>query len=366
MAITARNLGGDSATYNEGISREDLADFIEMISPEETVGLAMAPVNSASNTAHAWTVDSYRDVNPQNAQADSFEYGDLSDSTLTTKKLYNYCQLRGAQVNVGKRGYSTNNVSKDEFMRQVNKAKVEINQDVEAKWWLYNDFTVDGSVVYDTGASSKQAGVAAYAGIVTRAANTGIELNSSAGTGTAITSAQGVATSILDTTNAVSGTHVPQYTASPTDVQLTLDHLNSTFEQIKINGGRVDTLMVPVTMKGRVSQLLAGPSGAQAPRRSEALENKIRIGIDEFITDFGDTVAVVPNWMMNQTQLGSAASTVFAYERSMVKRTILTPYDFDADGTGRHGKAGILSCDETMEVKAPNKVGMIIGVKATA
>ena len=85
MAATRANQVGGS-DYTSGSLREDLANFITLVSPEKTPYLSMLSTNKATNPRHEWQTDLLEDP-ADNAQSGSFEFdtaNNINDCLLYT------------------------------------------------------------------------------------------------------------------------------------------------------------------------------------------------------------------------------------------------------------------------------------------
>lgn len=362
VATRANQVGG--ADYTSGSLREDLANFITLVSPKKTPHLSMIGTNKASQPRHEWQTDTLNDPK-SNAKSGSFEFDTANNVSDTPNRLSNYTQVYGETIHVeGSLLRSNPAGAKNWFNYAMDKRKVELRRDIERKHVLYNDFTVDGSVVYNSGNTREMAGLAAYAGIWNMPAATSVELNGSSGAGTAITQTNGQAFSVLGTTNAAQGTHVVQYTAAPTTVNLTLPHFNSVFKEINDQGGDLDTILCPTGLKTHISNLLIAGNGGAAQRRADEMAMKLNLSVDIILTDFGQEAAIVHDYIM-ESFAGDASSSVFIYDSDKIKRTVLQSYDFEEDRSARYGKGGIIFCEETIEVKDPSSLAVISGVKSS-
>ena len=303
-----------------------------------------------------------------NAQLGSVEFS----STGTTRndiptRLHNNTQVFSYQVHQeGSLIRSNTAHAKNAFMYSVDKRKLELRRDIERKALYWDqDSNAEETVTREASNVRYMGGIAAFAGIVTRAANTTIELNNAANTANAITSTQGVAYNVINDTNADFGQKVVQYTGAPTAVNLTDDHLTATFQGISEAGGDMDVIMVPTGLRNAVTKLLvSGDTGAIAERRVSDLSSRIQMSVDSVITEFGFDATIVHNYVM-QSYAQNMSNVVLMFAKDKVKRAVLTPYDMEVDGTARYGKGALVFCEETLEVESPNSVAMLTGVQAS-
>ncbi len=356
----ASTVGGSD--YTSGSLREDLANFITLVSAEKTPHLSMLGTNKATNPKHEWQTDTLSDP-ADNVGSGSATYTSGDGTADAPDRIDNYTQVFTKATTVeGSLERSNPAGAKNWFQYSINKRKIEMRRDIERKHLFYNDFTVSGNVVKDaSGTARKMGGLAAYAGIVNSASTASIELNAASGTGTAITGqTAGTAFSTLAITNAAEGSHVVQAQAAVTDATLTLPMIQSLERVAHDNGGMFNTVQIPTGMKRAVTKLLIDGDGGAAQRRADAMSKRLNIMVDSVLTEYND-LALVNNYIM-QGFAGDASSAMFFYDSSMINRTVLQPYDMEVDGTARYGKGALLFCEETVEVRAPNSLGIIFGI----
>ena len=367
MAATRANQVG-GADYTSGSLREDLANFITLVSPEKTPHLSMISTNKASNPRHEWQIDTLVDPDLSNSQSGSFEFATANNVNDTPDRLSNYTQVFGKTVHVeGSLLRSNPAGAKNWFQYAINKRKVELRRDIEARHLNWSALAGAngaslGNVVSNSGSTREMGGLSTYAGIVNRLGTTGIaQVGVGAGASTAITSSAGSAVSILG--NAANfGARSVTYTGTTavSDVALTQAHLDSVFQVTSENGGTLDTMQIPTGLKTHVSNLLIAGNGGAAERRASEMASKLNLAVDTVMTEFGYTIDLVSNYIM-QRFATDADSVVYAYNSSSIKRTVLQSYDMEQDGTARYGKGAIVFCEETMEVADPSNVAMIVG-----
>ena len=111
--------------------REQLADKIYDLSPEETPVMSSIGRGKASNTYKTWLQDRLADPDPNNAaiDGDDFDGGPIG----TTKRIGNYCQIVRKDIVVTDRVQSVNKAARrSELARQVMRKGLEIRRDLEA------------------------------------------------------------------------------------------------------------------------------------------------------------------------------------------------------------------------------------------
>ena len=371
MAATRANQVG-GADYTSGSLREDLANFITLVSPEKTPHLSMISTNKAMNPRHEWQIDTLEDA-ADNAQSGSYEFDTANNVNDTPDRLSNYTQVFGKTVHVeGSLLRSNPAGAKNWFQYAVNKRKVEIRRDVERRHLLWHDNEGAAGVnaielAYATGNTRRMATLSSYAGIVSSAGTAVLQRVAGNSAGTNIAgSNNGGAASLLSVADYNYGQSVVtgDGTSAVANVQLTIGMLNNIFEQVSQNGGMINTAQIPTGLKTRVSDLLIGGQAGAAERRASEMASKLNLAVDTVLTEFGFTVDLVANYIM-QRFAADASSVVYFYDSSKIKRSILQPFDMDEDLQGRYGKGAVVFCEETMEVADPSSVAFIGNASAS-
>ena len=384
VATRANQVGG--ADYTSGSLREDLANFISLVSAEKTPFISMIATNKASNPRHEWQIDTLETPTPT-PQSGSFQFyagttapaGIDSVATVndTPERIANYTEVGGKQIHIEGSLLKSNPAgARNWFNYAMDKRKLELRRDFEARYVGFDQSTQANSPVYGTGTERVAAGLAAYAGVVNRlpvnsSGTTAVDIHLAPATGTATTvaSTAGEALSLLAIRNGADngyGGRAPQFTADVVDaslVDLTVDHINDTLRVVSENGGNIDTAMVPTGLKAGFSNLLIAGNGGAAQRRADEMSKRLNLSVDSVLTEFGFDVTIVHNYIQQGRQDGD--KTVYLFDKSAIKRTVLQPYDFQEDMSARYGKGGIIFCEETLEVSAPNSLAMIMGVGGT-
>jgi hypothetical protein len=122
---------GAFKTYESIGNREDLSDFISMISPTKTPFQTMIGTKSASGVYHEWQTDALATAVTTNAQLEGAETTRVTSAP--TVRVGNYCQIltknatvSGTQEAISKAG------RKKEMAYQVLKRSKELKRDLEA------------------------------------------------------------------------------------------------------------------------------------------------------------------------------------------------------------------------------------------
>ncbi|WP_426313481.1 DUF5309 domain-containing protein [Methylobacterium fujisawaense] len=231
-------------------AREDLANVINNITPEETPVYTLLAKTKATNTRHEFLTET---LNAPNAGNASVEGADFTDSTLTTPvRLGNYTQISTKVVNVSGTLQKINTAgSGDEFGRQVAKAGKELKRDIEAAI-VGNGASAAGGA----GVARKSAGMESW-----------IATNVSFGTGGAV------------------GGYNAGIVAAPTDGTLrtlTEAQFKDTIQKTWKNGGDVTKVIVGPTLK----QAISGFTG-NSTKYTLSKDQTLNAAVDLYVSDFG-------------------------------------------------------------------------------
>jgi hypothetical protein len=243
------------SSYDAIGNREDLADFISMISPTKTPFQSMIATVSATSTKHEWQTDSLAAASGTNAVIE----GDDATTTagVATTRLFNYTQILDKVPRVTGTQRVMNSAGRaDEMDYQVLKMTKEIKRDLETSL-LANNAQVAGN---DTTAR-ELGGVESY-----------IATNDDFGATGASPTGDGTDARTDGTQRAFTEAQLKTVIASCFD-----------------NGGEPDTIMVGSFNK----QALSAFSGGNT-RNQDATAKTIVNAIDVYVSDFG-TMQVIPN-----------------------------------------------------------------------
>lgn len=248
------------STYDAIGNREDLADFISMISPTATPFQSGIEKVSATSTKVEWQTDSLAAASGTNAVIEGDDA--TTDASTPTTRLFNYTQILDKVARVTGTQRAMNSAGRaDEMDYQVMKRTKELKRDLETSL-LANNAYVAGN---DTTAR-EMAGVEAFL-----ATNTDLGSLGAAPTG------DGSDTRTSGTDRAFAESQAKTVIASCFD-----------------NGGEPDMIMVPSNIKQDFSAFTGNSSARQT---IDATTKTLSNVIDVYISDFG-TMAVVPNRFM--------------------------------------------------------------------
>lgn len=256
-------ISGTYTTYDAKGLREDLADVIYNISPEETPFLTMAKKYKATAVLHEWQTDSLASPDTNNAVVEGDEAAFATPAS--TVRVGNYAQISRKTVIVSGTTEAVDKAGrKSELAYQMAKRAAELKRDMEAII-----FSNQGAVAGNTSTARKTGSLLAF-----------LKTNTSKGTG-------GVDPTW---TNIPTGTRTDGTTRAFTEALLKAVIL-AVYQQ----GGNPKVLMVPPNQK----QVASGFTGI-AQTRFNAQGNKpatIIGAADIYVSDFGN-VEIVPNRFM--------------------------------------------------------------------
>lgn len=354
-----------------GSIREDLAGYISNISRDETPFISSIGTNKAKSQRHDWQTDTLMDP-VDNRQASDFDFNTANAVNDVPNRLSNYTQIFGKTIHVsGSLIKSDFAGAEDYFVYQMKKRKREIMRDIETAALAYSNVTgtsnANTQVITYTNADNGRVGsVFAYtANWLTT--NGTPQIFGDSGAGTAITGYGGINTgfNISEQVGGNFGQRTVHLTAAPTTQAVTADHFNEIARITFDNGGMLKRAQVPTSLKADVSDaFIAGNAGA-AQRRADSMATKVTTYVDVIMLEFGMSVALMPNYIMqnynNAASIGNSGvpNTVFLYDPSMIKRSVLTPLTSEEDGTARYGKGYIMFCEETLEIMNPNSLAAV-------
>lgn len=243
--------------------REELADVIYNISPEETPFISNAGREKVRNTFYEWQTDALAAASTSNAQLDGDDITSFTQVTPTSR-LGNYTQISRKDVIISGTLEATDRAGrKSELAYQLSKQGAELKRDMEAIL-LYNQAANEGA----SATARRTAGLPAFI-------RTNVDKEASGSNPT-------VSSGVVNAARTDSG--------SPRAFTETM--LKSVIQQCWNSGGKPTTLMVGGFNKTKVSGF-AGIAGT----RFNVTGNKpatIIGAADIYVSDFGN-LEVVPN-----------------------------------------------------------------------
>jgi hypothetical protein len=265
-------------TYDATGNREELADKIYQITPEETPFLSLIGRKPVASVHPEWQIDTLGAIDVNNNQPEGNDW--TYDAISPTTRIGNYTQISDKKIIISRTQDKTSKAGrKSELAREVAKKGVELRCDMEAIV-LGNQASTAGT---GNGATNRKLG--AY--------RAWIATNDSLGAGGGASGGFNSSTSVVDA--ATNGTQRAFSKAILDAVIL------STYNA----GGSPRTLMVSPYVKTVFSTFMADSN--VAPQRYETPQKgqtTIVAAADMYLSDFGP-VSVVPN-----RQMARAGATV--------------------------------------------------------
>ena len=301
--------------------REDLADVIYDISPQDTPIMSSIGKNKASATFHEWQTDALANANTGNA---AVEGADASAATLTpTVRVGNYTQIVQKTIQVSGTLEAVDKAGrKSEKAYQLAKASAELKRDIEA--------IITANQGQDSGSPRKLGSLLSW--IKT---NTNKQTSTTAGVDP-VTS--GVSTRVDGTTRTFQESM-----------------LKDVVQKVFTAGGTPTLLVVPPALK----QVVSGFAGLAQNRYNSSATGNITIlaGADLYQSDFG-VLQIVPDRFMR-----SRDALVLDPEYACL--SYLRPFQTnELAKTGDSEKTQIIA-ELTLEVKNESAHGGIFDLSAT-
>jgi len=366
-----------SGSTGQGVSqREDLANFISMITRDETPFMSSIGKTKATAIYHEWQTDELQ--SPGNSRlAEGMDYvlpgstsgiggGNTTDSSTGAAntpsglggagpiggntfnvvgphrtRLGNYTQINGKTISVSgtRRAIDQAGVA-DEYAYQLKKRGTELRRDVEF------------DVVHSYNAASAS-GTRTMGGFQSW-------INDSR-------TCQFNSTTVVAAAEAGNGTHVPAIQAESNRVALSLSQIDGVMQAIYQEGGKATKIMLSPKLRRDFSDLMVTDSGV---RRNIDMDCKLRQSVDIYMSDFGDLM-VVPNYIMGLSYAATADSTsdrsatntqdscALIYDPMWFAVATLRPLQEVDVGQRGDSTIGMMVEECTLEVKNPLGCGAI-------
>ena len=345
---------------NDVSQREDLANFISMITRDETPFMASIGKTKATAIFHEWQTDELQA--PGNSKiAEGLDWaaptaapgtaaGDAGQTFATAgenrSRLGNYTQINGKTIAVSgtRRAIDQAGVA-DEYAYQLKKRGTEMKRDLELDM-------VGRAQVSSPGTASTPRTMGTLRAWLTAGSATVINNNVTAPTGSA-----NINTGIATGTN-----H-----GTATKVALSLSDIDTVMQNIYEEGGKATRIMVSPKLRRDFSDLMVSDSGV---RRNIDEGGKLRQSVDVYMSDFGDLM-VVPNYIMglsgaaaglDDTDNNLADEAAFVYDPQWFAMATLRPMQEVEVGQRGDSTVGMFVEEQTFEVKNPLGSGAIYGL----
>ena len=373
---------GSGTSTNSVSQREDLANFISMITRDETPFMSSIGKTKATAIYHEWQTDELNTPGnsritegtdyriPDNAGlpgtagaggtagttggSGDAQGNDFAVTGQNRTRLGNYTQINGKTIAVSgtRRAIDQAGVA-DEYAYQLKKRGTELRRDLES------DLVNTGNVASTSGARTMgtyQAWInddstVVYAGNVGAVGAT----VSATHAGRPLAADQG------------NGTNAPQNaTTVASRGALSLSDIDSVMQKIYEAGGKANKIMLSPKLRRDFSDLMVTDSGV---RRNIDMDGKLRQSVDVYMSDFGDLM-VTPNYIMGlntpgATGTGATANNswkdaaAFIYDPQWFSIATLRPLQEVDVGQRGDSTIGMMVEECTLEVKNPIGCGAI-------
>lgn len=348
-AARSQSVTGNAGNVGE---REDLANFISMISRDETPFLSSIGRGKASAIFHEWQTDELSTPTAA-AVADGVSYATQAAAQAAEPyrtRLGNYCQINSKTVTVTgtKRAVDQAGVA-DEYAYQLKKRGIEMKRDQEF------------SLVH-AWQNSNGAGTRTFGGY-----QAWINHN--------VKNVLGAPADYTAPTNPGAGTAGTFAAVIAGDkASLALSHVDELMQTIYEQGGKATKLMLSPANR-RVFSAKAQAAGSSSSnagdgnvRRNIDESGKLRQSVEIYASDFGD-VMVVPNYVMGLTATlsgvdgnGAANFCAFLYDPQWFNWVTLRPMQEVDLGQLGDSIIGQIVEEGSLEVKNPKGCGLILGL----
>src|SRR5210317_1033120 len=353
MASTlgVRGTGGPQGpargTGKDVSQREDLANFITMITRDETP--FMSSIGSAKATAiyHEWQTDKL-EVPGNSTIGEGTDYiepaagggtgspavgNKFAESGPNRTRLGNYTQINGKTIAVSgtRRAVDQAGVA-DEYAYQLKKRGTEMRRDMEKN--MVHDYQV-----------ASGSGIRAAGGFQSWINGATVENNNH---------------TAASTTGA--GTDAGTLAAVADRVALSLSDIDSVMQSIYEEGGKATKIMLSPKLRRDFSDLMVSDSGV---RRNIDMDGKLRQSVDIYMSDFGDLM-VVPNYIMGLANGSGDANTAntcaLIYDPQWFSVATLRPLAEVDVGQKGDSMVGQMVEEWTLQCNNPNGCGAIYGL----
>ncbi len=365
--------------------KEDLANFISMITRDETPFMSSIGKTKATAIYHEWQTDTLEA--PGNSKiSEGTDYilpgssaalaggstqavgGQFNVTGPHRSRLGNYTQINGKTIAVSgtKRAIDQAGVA-DEYAYQLKKRGTELRRDLEHDLiHKYQTSSATGGATQTGGASSTARTMGGFQSWI----NVGLQGTTTALTAaeSTLTGAQGTGTVLFNGAGITAGskgvgTAVPTLTSGR--VSLSLSDIDSVMQSIYEEGGKATKIMLSPKLRRDFSDLMVTDSGV---RRNIDMDGKLRQSVDIYMSDFGDLM-VVPNYIMGLnfgTTTGGTTATnnakdscALVYDPMWFSIATLRPLAEVDVGQRGDSTIGMMVEECTMEVKNPIGCGAI-------
>lgn len=315
-------------TYDAVGNREELADKIYQITPEETPMISLIGRKSVSSTHPEWQTDTLGSVDTGNAQPEGNDWA--FDTINPTTRVGNYTQISDKKIIISRTQDKTSKAGrKSELAREVAKKGVELRIDMEA-------------IVLSNQASSAGSGNAASNRTLGGfrawlATNDNMNSGSSGGFN--------------------SSTGVVDAATNGTQRALTKALLDATILSTYNAGGSPKVLMLAPYAKTVFSTFMSDTNVAQQRFAAGKGQTTIVAAADMYLSDFG-TVSVVPNRQMARAG-ADVARNAYLIDSKMVSLGVFDDISIEKPAKTGDAEKRVLVTEYTLLVNNEAAHGVI-------
>ena len=310
--------------------REDLANFVSMITRDETPFMSSIGKTKATALLHEWQTDELDTPgNSKVAEGTDFSNSATAGSPERTR-LTNYTQINSKELKVSgtRRAIDIAGVA-DEYAYQLEKRGTEMRRDVE--------YDLVHQIQGSSGSGTRSFGnVLAWAGNVGTVGDTGLTFD---GDGT-------VPTGTFSNAN---------------NAAIDLSDVDSVMQTIYEEGGKATKVMFSPKNRREFSDKAHDDTGV---RRDINDSGKLRQSVDIYMSDFGD-LEIVPNYIMGLDAGAGTAnlkdSFAIVYDPMWFAIATLRPMQEVDVGQRGDSTVGMLIEECTLEVKNPKGFAILEG-----
>ena len=291
--------GGPTRGTGANVSqREDLANFITMITRDETPFTSDIGKSSATAIYHEWQTDTLeapgdsRIPEGQDFLAPASGGGTatpavgnkFAESGPQRTRLGNYTQINGKTIAVSgtRRAVDQAGVA-DEYAYQLKKRGTELRRDVEFD--MIHGYNESAAISAQNGNARTAGGYQSFINSTSTCTYVGEFTQPSTGTGSLVDN-QG--------TTIPRATIAPSSSAAPARGSLALTDIDSVMQKIYEQGGKATKIMVSPKIRRDFSDLMVSDTGVV---RNIDAGGQLRQSVDVYMSDFGE-IMVMPNYIM--------------------------------------------------------------------
>jgi hypothetical protein len=350
--------------------REDLANFITMITRDETPFMSSIGKAKATAIYHEWQTDQL-DTPGNSTIGEGTDYiqpnvnGNTGTPAVGNRfartgpyrtRLGNYTQINGKTIAVSgtRRAVDQAGVA-DEYAYQLKKRGTELRRDVEHD--MVHSFNISNATGVQNANARTAGGFQAFINNVATATVLG---------GWSLPATQGDGTGKIKSAAAAAG--------QPAKGSLSLTEIDTVMQNIYEEGGKATKIMISPKLRRDFSDLMISDTGVV---RNIDEKGKLRQSVDVYMSDFGDLM-VVPNYIMGLTNAVQftqtdgttdlAATTDVAnfsaliYDPQWFSMASLRPLKEVDVGQQGDSTIGMMVEEATLEVRNPVGCGAIYGL----